>query len=181
MNEFDENTCRRSDFQAESSTIIKQSYGEKFQDHLLEQYKIYVEMTDRSSSRRNQVNNFYISMLSSLLAFIALVTNKDIVQFKNSNFQSIAFLSVGVLGTILCLIWYINIQSYKHLGSSKFQVIHELEKQMPFPCYDKEWDFLKKDKQYRGYLTQTSVERSLPVILSIPYLGLILYSLTKLF
>jgi hypothetical protein len=167
--------------QSEPQPITKQNYGEKFQDHLLEQYKLYVEMADRNSSRRNQINNFYISLLSSLLAFIALVTNKDIVQFRGSDSQAVAFLAVAILGVLLCSIWYVNIQSYKQLSSSKFKVIHELEKQMPFPCYDKEWNFLKKDKQYKGYLTQTNVERSLPAILSIPYLGLLFYSLMQLF
>jgi hypothetical protein len=189
MNKFNENPLQQLDLnsdtqfnnaQSESQIVTRQSYGEKFQDHLLEQYKLYVEMADRNSSRRNQMNNFYISILSSLLAFTALVTNKDIVQFKGSNFQTVAFLSVAVLGLLLCSIWHINIESYRQLSSSKFKVIHDLEKQMPFSCYDKEWSLLKKDKQYKSYLSQTSLEKKLPAILSIPYLGLLFYFLIRL-
>lgn len=36
----------------------RKSYGEKFHEHLLEQYKIYVEMMDRVSARRLQNNTF---------------------------------------------------------------------------------------------------------------------------
>jgi hypothetical protein len=155
----------------------KQNYGDKFQDHLLEQYKLYVEMIDRTSTRRNQMNGFYTSLLSGLLALIAIVTNKDIATFQNTSFQVVSFLAVSILGISLCVVWFLNIQSYKQLNSSKFKVINELEQCLPFACYNKEWEFLKKDKRYKGYLTQTNVERIVPFILAIPYIGLLLYSL----
>jgi hypothetical protein len=154
----------------------KQKYGEKFQDHLLDQYKLYVEMSDRTSSRRNQMNSFYTSLLSGLLALIAIATNKDILAFQKAKFQAIAFLAVAVLGILLCIIWHLNIQSYKQLNSGKFKVINELEQQLPFACYNREWEFLRKDGKYKGYLTQTTVEKVIPLLLAIPYVGLFIYS-----
>jgi hypothetical protein len=163
--------------QPEPQTSSRQNYGEKYQDHFLEQYKLYIEMMDRTSNRRNQMNGFYTSLLSALLALITIATNKDISQFKDVKFQAVAFLAVAILGILLCIIWYINIQSYKQLNSGKFKVISELEKQLPFACYDREWELLKKDTRYKGYLTQTSVEKVVPFILAIPYIGLFIYSL----
>jgi hypothetical protein len=157
----------------------KQNYGEKFQDHLLEQYKLYVEMIDRTSSRRNQMNGFYTSLLSGLLALIAIATNKEIAKFQ-TKFQAVAFVAVAILGVLLCIIWYLNIQSYKQLNSGKFKVINELEQQLPFACYKAEWEFLKKDKRYKGYLTQTDVEKIVPFILTIPYVSLLVYSVLNL-
>lgn len=157
--------------------MTRQVYGEKYQDHLLEQYKIYVEMTDRLSSRRSQMNNFYITLLSGLLAVINLITNNQINQFKDAHFQQVSILAISLLGLLLCVSWYINIQSYKKLSSSKFKVIFELERQLPFTCYENEWKLLKQDKRYQGYLTQTNVEAALPAVLAIPYIGLFLYSL----
>jgi len=166
--------------QSDEGISRKQSYGDKFQDHLLEQYKLYVEMMDRTTARRNQMNSFYISLLSGLLALITIATNKDIARFQNTKFQAIAFLVVAILGTILCAIWYQNIKSYKQLNSGKFKVINELEKQLPFSYYDREWEFLKKDKRYQDYLTQTNVEKILPFFLAIPYIGLLIYSFMNL-
>jgi hypothetical protein len=51
---------------------MQAAYGDKFQDHLMEQYKICVEMADRVSVRRNQANSFYISLLSALIALLSL-------------------------------------------------------------------------------------------------------------
>lgn len=170
------NTSKQSS-DIQQSNSLRQLYGDKYQDHLLEQYKLYVEMMDRTTTRRNQINSFYTSLLSGLLAIIAIATNKDVAQFQNIKFQAIAFLAVSVLGIFLCAVWYINIQSYKRLNSSKFKVISELEKQLPLACYSKEWESLKNDGRYKGYLTQTSVERIVPFILSIPYAGLLIYAL----
>lgn len=55
--------------------MTKEEYGDNFQAHLLDQYKLYVEMADRISARRVQINNFYTSFLSGLLAFLSIVTS----------------------------------------------------------------------------------------------------------
>jgi hypothetical protein len=157
--------------------MTRQVYGEKYQDHLLEQYKIYVEMVDRISSRRSQMNNFYITLLSGLLAVINAFTNNQIKQFKDGHFQQVSVLAVSLLGLFLCVSWYANIQSYRKLSSSKFKVIFELERQLPFTCYENEWKLLKQDKRYQGYLTQTNLEEVLPIVLAVPYISLLLYSL----
>jgi hypothetical protein len=163
-----------------SRVYNKENYGEKFHDHLVEQYKIYVEMADRLSARRNQINSFYISVLSSLLALLVLITNKDIKQFNDTTFQYFSFLAVGILGLILCIVWYLNIQSYRHLSSSKFKVINELEALLPFPCYEHEWQFIKQDRTHNRYFIQTALEKLVPVILAIPYSGLVIYSIIGL-
>lgn len=157
---------------------VKTSHSERNQKAILEQYKLYVEMMDRSSSRRIQMNSFYTTLLSGLLAFITVATNKDIIQFQNTKFQAASLVAIASLGIFLCFSWYMNIQSYKQLNSSKFKVINELEQQLPFACFTKEWEVLKRDSRYKGYLTQTYVEKLLPAVLAIPYIGLFIYSLS---
>ena len=39
--------------------IRRRKYGSKYQDHLLEQYKTYVEMAEAASQRKEQVNRYY--------------------------------------------------------------------------------------------------------------------------
>ena len=159
----------------------RQTYGENYQNHLLEQYKLYVEMADRISARRVQVNSFYISLLSGLLAIISVFVNKDFFsKFQETKLQYITLFLLGALGIILCWVWHSNIYSYKLLNSVKFKVIDEIEKYMPFSVYEKEWEILKKDREYKPYIEQTLVEKYIPFILSIPYLILSVYSLVAL-
>lgn len=162
--------------QPSSREVTKESYGDSFQGHLLDQYKLYVEMADRISSRRGQTNSFYISLLSGWLAFLSISFNKNL--FSGS--QDLVFLVVASSGLALCFLWYINIRTYQRLNSSKFKVIHEIEKHLPFACYDLESEFLKKNKNNKEYLKLTNVERYIPLALSIPYLCLLIYSMRDL-
>jgi hypothetical protein len=176
-----ETTPQIEDGKSVYTPLSSQSYGNNFQDHLLEQYKLYVEMMDRTTSRRGQMNSFYTTLLSSLLALIALITNKDQIHFTNSKLQLIAIGAISFLGVLLCLIWYNNVQSYKELNSGKFKVISEIESMLPFACYNKEWEVIKRDKRYKGYQPQTKVERFIPLVLSLPYFGLLAYCLLNVF
>jgi hypothetical protein len=113
---------------------LRESYGSEFKVHLLEQYKLYVEMADRVSSRRVQTASFYTSILSALLALLSITSNKEIFQEP----QSFVLLTIAILGLCLCLAWAANINSYRQLNSLKFKVIHDMEAYLPYPCYDME-------------------------------------------
>jgi len=152
----------------------KNKYGEKFNEHLLEQYKLYVEMADRISERRMQTNKFYISLLSGLLALLSILVSVGKLN------QTLIFVIVSLLGIALCILWHINIRSYRQLNSGKFKVIHEMEQFLPFPCYDREWEVLGESKEKTKYLQLTRVEKYIPVILAIPYIFVFLYTLASL-
>ena len=156
----------------------RETYGDNYQNHLLEQYKLYVEMADRISARRVQINSFYISLLSGLIAIISVLGSKDLFSyFKQTKLQYFTLFLVGLLGITLCWVWQSNIRSYKQLNSVKFKVICEMEKYMPFSVYEREWDVLKKNKEYKAYIEQSIVEKYIPFILAAPYLILLIYSL----
>ena len=150
-----------------------EKYGDKFQDHLIEQYKLYVEMADRVSTRRAQTNRFYISLLSGLLALLSLVVTREVF----NGILSVIFVAVGILGIVLCFLWYINIRAYRQLNSGKFKVIHEMEQRLPFPAYEREWEILGKGKESIKYLKLTRIEQCVPFALAIPYLLLLIYSI----
>ncbi|RLI03069.1 hypothetical protein DRO38_03190 [Candidatus Bathyarchaeota archaeon] len=150
-----------------------EKYGDKFQDHLIEQYKLYVEMADRVSARRAQTNRFYISLLSVLLALLSIVVTREVF----NGILSVIFVAVGILGIALCFLWYVNIRAYRQLNSGKFKVIHEMEQRLPFPAYEREWEILGKGKESKKYLKLTRIEQCVPFALAIPYLLLLAYSL----
>jgi len=153
--------------------MTNEKYGKEFNDHLMEQYKLYVEMTDRVSIRRAQTNQFYITLLSGLLALLSIIIERNII----STFQNIVITAVAFLGLVLCFLWNVNINSYRQLNSAKFKIIHELEKNLPYPCYDKEWEILGEGKKQKIYFQLTRVEQYVPIIIAIMYSILLVYSL----
>lgn len=129
-------------------------------------------MADRISARRVLISNFYMSFLSSFLAFLSIVTNRG----SHSDYQNILIVFASILGIMLCYLWNLNISSYKKLNASKFDVINEMEKQMPFPCYTKEWEILTQNKDRRDqYVQLTFVEKRVPFVFAFLYLGLLIY------
>ena len=135
----------------------RDNYGKDYQSHLMEQYKLCVEMADRVSARRGQANSFYISLLSALLALLALIFDNELF----TGAASVFLFFTALIGLALCLAWYINIQSYRQLNGLKFKVIHEIEASLPCPCYKREWDLLKEQRgeQKKRYLRLTIVEK----------------------
>jgi hypothetical protein len=154
----------------------KDNYGDNFQAHLLEQYKLFVEMMDRTSARRIQTNAFFTTLLSAILTLIFASIEKSILPID----KSFLLLLSALLGLSLCFVWIININSYKQLNYLKFKVIYEMESYLPYSCYKREWDILKEGKKTIQYKRLSQVEKYVPFILATPYLLLLLYSIIQL-
>lgn len=143
---------------------------------ILEQYKIFVELADRTSTKRSQANMFYVSLMSGLIvALSAIIEKKLFVDFSVAvNF------TISILGLMVCMLWRRTIISYKALNSAKYKVISLMEAQLPFACFDKEWEILGKGNNKR-YRRLTAIETYIPVILSVPFFALLIYSITNFF
>lgn len=148
------------------------------QNTLLEQYKLYTELADRVSDRRMRVSQFYITLLSSYLLLLSFV-------FGNNSafvgYQALILFCVGLLGSFTCIVWWVNIHSYRQLNRHKFKVIHELEEGLTFPCFKREWELSGNGGENRKYLKLTSVEKYIPCLLITPFLILICIGLVLLF
>ena len=99
----------------------QEDYGEDYQKHVLEIYKLYVEMADRVSGRRQSANSFFLSINT---AIIALVGYLQLGNNAEAGFS--LFWLVAPAGMILCYLWYRLVRSYRDLNSEKFKVIHEI-------------------------------------------------------
>lgn len=118
--------------------VAKESMTEEESDHVLEQYKLYVEMTDRISARRQQANTYFLALNSALLA----LATGYVTYVGRSMMQSWWILATIAAGGILCFTWRRLIKSYSEMNSGKFQIIFELERRLPASLYTTEWAVL---------------------------------------
>ena len=157
-------------------------YGEEYRAHLLEQYKLYVEMADRVSQRRDQSNRFYVTIVSALAAIVVVIARFGVPADTESGVLSdIGFLAIGLFGAALSVIWYLNIRSYRTLNSAKFAIINKIEEQLPFAGYSDEWEILRPPSGRPQYLQLTRVEQFVPVIFIALFIVLTIYALYLLF
>jgi hypothetical protein len=148
--------------------------NQKYQDHLLEQYKVYVEMADRMSQRRNLANTFFLTLHTLILGVAGFVYEKgEIVAHR----YVIIIPLLGVLA--LCYTWWRLVKSYRQLNSAKYKVVGEFEKRLPSsPYWSAEWNALGQGKDPKLYTPLTAVETWVPVIFGLLYIfgaGLLIF------
>lgn len=153
----------------DESSDDEQQVGTDSSSALIEQYTTYVNTTLDVSNRRMRNNRFYVLLLSGTLAVISVLAKTDII-------QAVGLLLAGSLGVALCILWYLSIISYKQLNSGKYEVISEMESELPVAPFDTEWDALKQGQDPRTYITHTRVERKIPGVLIVPYLIITIYA-----
>ena len=135
--------------------------NEKWHGHLLEQYKLYVEMADRISQRRTTANSYFLTVNSAILGFVGYLTSKDSTEF---------LWLLAVAGCALTFLWYSIIISYKNLNTAKWGVVHEIEKRLPISPYDAEWEAVQRGKNPVLYRPISHVEAGVPWVFLILHL-----------
>lgn len=145
-------------------------YGDKYRDHSLEQYKLYVEMTDRISARRATANVFFLSVNTLLLSIIGIISK---IGDTPTGLDNLWFIFAAIAGVVLSLAWLEIVKSYRQLNSGKFKVIHMMEEKLPFAMYETEWQVLGEGKDPKTYRPLTAVESWVPVVFYILYVMLI--------
>lgn len=152
-----------------------EEYGEKYQDHLLEQYKLYVETSQQVSERRQNANNYLLTLNSSLVTLFVVFLST----FGHHRWNAL----IPATGLVICFLWYSLVDSYKDLNTAKFAVIHELEGQLPVALFRHEWfvcghNKKKKDKPVEDmYVPLTHLERWIPWMFAVIYVVLGAYAL----
>ncbi|MCQ2964942.1 MAG: hypothetical protein MJ203_05185 [archaeon] len=137
--------------------IFKEIINEEKVDNselLFKQYKLFVEMADHISERREKTNKLYITLMTALFGMVAV-------------FAKLTYPCIICLVPFLILIryfsvnWANHIETYKTLNSAKFKVINHLENFLPVKGYTQEWKFCK----LRGYNKLTEKDKANPHII----------------
>lgn len=127
--------------------------NEKWHSHLLEQYKLYVEMADRISQRRTSANSYFLTVNSAMLAFVGYLTTE-----AHPDYMWI----VALAGCMLTLFWYNVIISYRNLNTAKWQIVQDIEKRLPISPYHAEWEALQRGGNPKLYRPISHIESWVP-------------------
>jgi hypothetical protein len=138
-------------------------------NHLIEQYKLYVEMADRISQRRGTTNTFFLTFNTAIVAALS--------GFYENVPADIA-IAMYVAAGVMAIAWGLLLRSYRNLNTAKFAVIGELEKRLPAQMfYAAEWNALGKGEDYWKYIPLSVVETLVPIIFFAIYVYLFCQSL----
>lgn len=157
-----------------NSSVAPANYegtAEKYQAAVMDQYKVYVEMTDRISARRGLTNTFFLTF-NSLIFTVLGVFWKD----KPQDISDGVFVLLLAVALAQCAAWWLIVRSYRQLNRGKFQVIGLLEERLPAsPYWSAEWAALGEGTDLRRYVPLSLVEQVVPMIFAAVYtLGFVL-------
>lgn len=149
---------------------IKEKEELRYTSLLMEQWKTANEMAANISAQRNNMNNFYMSLMSILVGGVllgdgALKTNPDKIS------QSILYIFISWIGILCCNKWIKQINSYKELNATKFEIINELERFLPANVMLCEWVRVEKKSSRKKRVVfsdqEISIARTFRVVMII--------------
>ena len=139
-----------------------EKHEEVYDAVILEQWKACVEMANSNTEKRTNSNNIFITINAALLAVISF----------SLDYESIA---LSIVGIAVCIVWLNSIESYKKLSSVKYDIINEIELQLPLKPFTYEWERLSNE----NYLKLTKIEKALPILFVVLYSIAILLPILK--
>jgi len=152
--------------------VNPKEYGSQYQEHLLEQYKLYVEMADRISQRRAIANSFFLTLHTGLFGLSVGLSGLSSGQFEN---QLAGFIA-SIFGLPFAYAWHRVLKSYRQLNTAKYKVVHELEAKLPAAPYDDEWEKTDRGENPKLYTPLTTVEGKVPLIFASGYLAAAIFA-----
>lgn len=145
--------------------LFNDSEKEPDQEALLEQYKLFLQTSEDLVSRRQNVNNFYLSLSSALVAILGVLFALDFQQ-EGKLIVSAVFCLIGI---ILSISWSKTLSCYGNLNSSKMKIISSIEKKLPLSLFDAEWAALSDKLNKKKYISFTESEQAIPRIFGALY------------
>lgn len=150
----------------------KDEYSNHYDAHAFEQYKIYLEMADRISSRRQSANSFFVTINTLLITLSGYAK-------AATNAETFFYVMTSLAGVLICYVWYRLVLSYKNLNSAKFKVVHAIERELPYRLFDAEWDAVGRGENKKLYHPFTNLEVRVPWIFLTIHVLVVLYILPR--
>ncbi|MBK5215490.1 MAG: hypothetical protein JJE53_01635 [Candidatus Pacebacteria bacterium] len=135
-----------------------------YENHYLEQYRMYLHIFNSTSDRRNKSNEFFLGLNTAIIGVLGFLETKG-----TTNNNSVIFIFAPIVGIAICYCWYEIIISYKQLNRAKFKVIHNIEEKLPLSLFKTEWELLGKGNDYKKYIKLSSIEKNIPIIFIVLY------------
>jgi hypothetical protein len=132
-------------------------------DQLVDIHATVVETACASETKRQSVSVTSAGLISAGAALAA--TNKQFV---------LIYMVIPVM--VVSAIWFVTVRYYKQLANAKWTVVHEIEAQLPYAPFKREWELYKACKG-RFTFGPSTLEQVVPALI---FLASTLYGLVWL-
>ena len=139
---------------------------------IIEQYKLFAELADRVSTRRMQVNTFFLTLHTAVLGGLGYGLTNNILPP-----DPVLLVAILIVLSVLCVAWTQMVNSYRKLNSAKWEIVAWMENELPIRPWAAEWKLLGEGRVPARYRQVTKVEDRVPNMFLLVYAVSILYVL----
>jgi hypothetical protein len=124
-------------------------------DAKLALFELYLATAEKVSDRRAQANSWMLSVNSAIVALYGyLQADKMAV---GAGQKAVWLWAIPAAGAIVCVAWAALLTSYRKLNRAKFEVLMQLEEDLPVPLFTRERDTYQKDKRRSLSYIETAI------------------------
>lgn len=139
---------------------------------LFQQYKLYAEQKEGFVNRSFVTNKFYLFLILSLILVMYLIKDYSFIYGISS------ILVFSFAGMIICILWWINVDSYNFLIKIKLsKVLEEIEKKLPIQPYAQEFAAIKDFKKNKREFLFADIQKSLATLVFLMFFFLFAHEL----
>lgn len=141
-----------------------------------ELFKLCLELADRTTARRAGANTFFVSLhsvVASVVGYLAAIQH-------TKEYDRFSLAVLALVGVVLSLTWWALLRYYRRLAKAKWDVINDMETELPAQPFMQEWSLLHPDevkgkaprswRQRNRHREATVVEQVVPLTFAAVYL-----------
>ncbi len=142
------------------------------QETILEQYKDYIGQKEKFIDRSFLTNKFY------LVFIFALVITMFLTREYSFAFGITSTMVFALVGMLVCIMWWINVDSYNYLIKIKFsEVIEKLEEQLPVHPYKMEITAINDRRKNKKEFIFSDIQKGLAILVFVLFFVLFINDL----
>lgn len=144
------------------------------EDLIFQEYKLYTEQKDRFVDRNFSTNKFY--MIAFVVVIFAMIYTSNVV-FMGKLTATLLFSLVGIA---VCVLWWMNVDSYNTLIKIKYaNVIEVLEEKLPAKPYTDEYKGIEEFKNKKIFMF-SDIQKVVAVIGALFFFAVFVSELTPI-
>ena len=132
-------------------------------DSTLALFELYLATAEKVSNRRAQANAWMLSVNSAIVALYGyLQADKMAVSASQ---KAVWLWAIPAAGALVCLAWAALLTSCRKLNRAKFDVLQQIEADLPVAVFTREREAYRKDRRR----SLSGVERFIPACFALLY------------
>lgn len=129
-------------------------YGERFQQDLLEQYKVVRGRIADITVDRDRQNRFLLAILTALLAVPSLLVKNWFGGNPPAPFEVLALLPFFLMGALFSNLWVLWNRTFREALRAGYELLRGMERYLPAQPFEVELAY--RNKEGRGKHTSTA-------------------------